>query len=672
MLKRDVVATIFVSEAIGNDANSGLSYAPDSQGNAPVRTIERALEIIREMRDSGVENPLYISVIGDYHVSEPIVIKDISRVTLEPFGSKGRIIGGIKVEGFESAEFNGVSCLSARLPLKADGSLWDFTDLYVNGQRASVTRYPKADLLEIVNSEEYSGNEYVPEHGMWGSSKWIIVKPCDLAPVENIEDATINYNHWWIDEHSPIESYDAESGKLTMAYRSRFALSGRYGESSSAAKYYLTGVPNMFSSPSEWYLDRKEGIVYYIPRDESETCDTVEAFAPVADKLFVVHGEDIRIRNFELTCTRGDYASTHLVEQQKETFRDEKVQFGSDEQSVCGAPGAIYFENANRCSLSGCSVHGVGVHAIEVGRGCRHVRIENNEIYDICAGGIRIEGGEHGCGEALVTSDCVIRKNHIHDCGKRYEAGCGVLVMHSSNNEISENEIHDLAYTGISVGWVWGYAESSTYGNIIRGNHIYNIGNGSLSDMGGIYTLGRQSGTVISENRVHDVKCLEYGAWGIYLDEGSSDITVENNVVWGTGRECIHIHWGTDNTVRNNIFLGDNSAAATVSIREWHHPSVFERNIMLTDGTNILNGKPWDCTYHANLMYDTSRSEAVMVLDEEKNPYTLEQWERKYPQNCSNIVADPEMSGVEERIFEIGEDSPARALGFEDITGGKK
>ncbi len=666
MLKRDVVATIFVSQALGDDSYSGLTPASDVLGNAPVRSIERAIEIIKEMRDSGIENPLYISVIGDYYVSEPIVIGGVERVTLEPFGGNGRIIGGVKVADWKKGEFNGVPCLAARLPEKSDGSAWDFTDLFVNGKRASVTRYPKAGELEIVNTEEYSGED-APEHGMWGSSKWVIVKPEDLAPLENILDATINYNHWWIDEHSPIESYDPASGKLTMAYRSRFALSGRYGKSSSAAKYYLTGVPNMFSAPSEWYLDRKEGIVYYIPRDESETCDTVEVFAPVTDRLFVVEGEDIRIRNFELTCTRGDYASTHLAEQQKETFKGEEPRFGSDEQSVCGAPGAICFRGADRCGISGCVIHGVGVHAIEVGVGCRHIRIENNEIYDICAGGIRIEGGEAGADASFVTSDCVIRKNHIHDCGKRYEAGCGVLIMHSSNNEISENEIHDLAYTGISVGWVWGYAESSTLGNVIRGNHIYNIGNGSLSDMGGIYTLGRQSGTVISENCVHDVKCLEYGAWGIYLDEGSSNITVENNVVWGTGKESMHIHWGTDNTVRNNIFVSDRSAAVTASIREWHHPSVFERNILVTDGQNTVNGKPWDCTYHSNVMFDVSGRETVLYCDEEKNCYSLEAWQKAYPQNCGNIVADPELLNIAERDFEISQGAPSRMLGFEDI-----
>ena len=185
--------------------------------------------------------------------------------------------------------------------------------------------------------------------------------------------------------------------------------------------------------------------------------------------------------------------------------------------------------------------------------------------------------------------------------------------------------------------------------------------------MGGIYTLGRQSGTVISENCVHDVRCLEYGAWGIYLDEGSSNITVENNVVWGTGKESIHIHWGTDNTVRNNVFLGENSSVATVSVKEWHHPSVFERNIMVSDGQTVLRGKPRDCTYHANVMYDRSGRDTVIFSDEEENSYTLDSWEKAYPHNCGNSVADPGISSVEEKDLTLLESSPAMELGFENI-----
>lgn len=159
------------------------------------------------------------------------------------------------------------------------------------------------------------------------------------------------------------------------------------------------------------------------------------------------------------------------------------------------------------------------LYGVNIKEGCHHIRIERNRIEDICAGGVRICGGAIGCDPSEITSDCSVIGNHISHVGRRYAAGCGVLIMHAHDNEICDNEIHDLYYSGISAGWVWGYADSATWGNRICRNHIYNIGGENLSDMGGVYLLGKQRGTIVSENRIHDVTCAQYGAWGIYLAE---------------------------------------------------------------------------------------------------------------------------------------------------------
>ena len=152
------------------------------------------------------------------------------------------------------------------------------------------------------------------------------------------------------------------------------------------------------------------------------------------------------------------------------TYVEGNVGYGSDIQSVCWAPGAIRMKNAKRCTVSNCYIHGVGIHAIDVKTGCRDIRIENNCIDDVCAGGIKVFGGAYEEDESCATRNCVIKGNRISNCGKRYEAGCGVFVAHASCNEIADNEIFNIGYSGISVGWVWGYAPSSTFGNLIRGN----------------------------------------------------------------------------------------------------------------------------------------------------------------------------------------------------------
>lgn len=681
-------STIFVSQKIGDDGKyNGLSDSINGYGNGPFKTIEKAISAVAELRASGIKRPMEIALCDDYYLSKPICVGQkflagilgrhgIGGITFTSFGARRKIVGGIKIEGWKKDVFNGTSCLSAKLPEKEDGKKWSFTDLYVNGKRASFTRYPKKGTLKAVKTEN-DHDKFVEDFGvnLFLHSKWFEYIPDDLKNIEGIEDAIVSYNHYWIDEHSPIELVDRENNRVVMEYASRFSVTTCYDKNETHNfHYYLENLPCVFNEENEWYLDRNTSTVYYIPHS-GVTAENIEAYAPLSDKLFVIEGDenekisDIRIRNLELTCTKGDYASD-LVLNCVTGAEEHGEKYGSDIQSVCFADGAISLRFAERCSLYNCTLKNLGVHAVFIGMGCKNTRIENCTISDIAAGGISIRGGAYGCESHLENHNNIIRGNKITECGKRYAAGCGVLVCHSHDNEISENDISYIGYTGISVGWVWGYADSNTYGNLIRKNTIHHIGNGYLSDMGGIYTLGKQNGTVIEENEVHDVTSRHYCGNGIYTDEGSSNILIEKNLVYDIKNACFLQHYGSGNVVKNNI-LAFGGECVNVGREELHESAIIERNIMLSNGSpmysshyNVTNS----LSCRDNIYHDITGSTTMYYFDLLEKRVSLDEWNEKVGKIEDGAkFASPEVKDAEKKDFTLDDDSFAVKCGFEKL-----
>jgi hypothetical protein len=178
---------------------------------------------------------------------------------------------------------------------------------------------------------------------------------------------------------------------------------------------------------------------------------------------------------------------------------------------------------------------------------------------DLGAGGIKI-------GDFMVpglfqaqTSGNQVTDNRVHDTGAVYVDAVGIWVGQTANNTIAHNEVFNTFYSGISVGWTFGFGASGASNNLVQYNNIHDIGQGMLSDLGCVYTLGSQPATTISYNVCNNVSRYWYGAFGLYMDLGSQSITMQNNLAYNTQDGGFISHFSQNDTVTNNILaLGQN------------------------------------------------------------------------------------------------------------------
>ena len=337
----------------------------------------------------------------------------------------------------------------------------------------------------------------------------------------------------------------------------------------------------------------------------------------------------------------------------------------ADTQAAVAIRGDVRAEFAANCAIEDCIFGQLAGYAVELGRGCRNFRITGNEIAEIGAGAVRIGEPARRTDPLEMNFSHTITDNHAHHLGLVYPPACGVLIMQSGTNRVAHNHIHHLYYTAVSVGWNWGYQETPCRANVIAFNHLHDVGQGMLSDMGAVYTLGIQKGTIVRNNLIHDVNSFTYGGWGLYTDEGSSDIILENNVVYRTKSAGFHQHYGRDNIVRNNVFAFGKEYQLMRTREEDHVSFIFTNNIVYFDSGTLLgsNWKNDNFRIDHNIYFD---ARAPKPGDLQFAGATFEQWQAR-GHDRNSLLADPLFQDAPNHNFTLKLGSPALKRGFNPV-----
>lgn len=647
---------IYIS-ASGCDHNDGSI-------SSPVATLQKAIDIVEK---NSCENNEILINNGTYNIEKVVEITNkMPKTVIKPvLDSEVKFSGGRKISGFEKSNCNGVDCWKVKLPNFEDELL--FNSLFVNGQRRYRPRLPKKGFYYMKDLPVKNKDLQLFE----GNNAFYVENEHICKDWKAINNIMVVVMHYWIEEHMPIKTYDPNTGLVTSQYTSIFALiddwSGKF------AKYYIENVFEALYDKGEWYFDRAEKTLYYIPMD-GENIDTAEVYVPVVTQFIKLKGDALNgkyVENISFENITFEYSEIEQKKISGKGFNVEEKVYAADPQAAASIPGVIVFEGARNCNISGCTITHTGWYGIEVGSGCNNINITHCKLNDLGAGGIKIGGAVYGKEEPLHTHHITVTDNQICQAGRFFHSACGILIVNAAWNTVSHNEIFDLYYTGISCGWVWGYADNYTKENHIEKNHIYNLGQGVLSDMGGIYTLGVQPGTVIRGNLIHDIEKANYGGWAIYPDEGSSHIIIENNICYNTSSQPFHQHYGRENIVRNNIFAFGREGQIAYSRVEEHRGITFERNIVVSNGQKMYVFTPGKQTIKPdlNLYYDKSfDNNTDKYIFAEANGKSLSFKEvRDLGLDIHSIIADPLFKDVDNYNFELDNASPAFSLGFVPI-----
>jgi hypothetical protein len=193
---------------------------------------------------------------------------------------------------------------------------------------------------------------------------------------------------------------------------------------------------------------------------------------------------------------------------------------------------AVLVRRSEHVARVNVSISHTGGYGVWLAEGTRHSELNGCALSDLGAGGVRI-GSNFSVGSmtrqpkaasarsttrpsSTATGLNVVLNTSILGGGRVYPEGVGILIQRSKGNRISGCEIGHMRYTGVSLGWEWGYKTPSGAGNnSVVGNYIHHIGDGTLADMGGVYVLGRSEGSVIEGNVIAFVIGYHMYSWGV-------------------------------------------------------------------------------------------------------------------------------------------------------------
>lgn len=546
---------IYISK-LGDRVNPGTR-------KEPVATFNQAIRRLEEIRDQNPDQDVRFVFADDWYPLDQMIRLDQvdmqagegAKLTLSGKDQNGTTISaGQRLTGWTVED--GIWCLT----------LDDFStieQLFVNGRRAVRARVPNLNddpprwYLDHVNLVHEKDNNQILQADLWvrmNDEQLNLSTPGDFEVVIYKDWATMR---------KKVVAIDPSSGRLVLAPPHVF-FEGNYN--GLLAPYvnrftcYLEGHKDFIDQPGEWAFDTTEKKLYYKPLP-GEAPESTVVIAPRMEVMMKIQGlPDQRIGQiaFEnLTFAHAGYELPAFGHDGRQAcfFYNQGTGISNDQAIL---PSAIEISWAENLSFTNCAVRLTGGNGMYITTGSRNITLDGCEIEEIGGNGLMIGmARDPGDNSEELVQDIVFENGEVTKAGRHFDSAVGIWLGFARSCQIVGNEVHDLPYTGISVGWQWNPLPSSSGDNLIADNHIYQVMQ-MLGDGGGIYTLGNQPGSVIRNNEIHDILRSELNHAspnnGMFIDEGSKNFLVEGNHIYRVAHTCIRGHRAAGVLLKGNTF----------------------------------------------------------------------------------------------------------------------
>ncbi|WP_348650608.1 ricin-type beta-trefoil lectin domain protein [Catellatospora sp. KI3] len=456
-----------------------------------------------------------------------------------------------------------------------------------------------------------------------------------IAAEDRVELESINS---FTDRYVPVQSIS--SNTITMEQPAWNNNTWGYDTLSTpfrAGPLYLVNAREFLDTAGEWYLDTAAGSLYYKPLS-GENMATADVQLPRLESLLRVGGtyaapaHHISFAGLRFSHTSWLQPNTGqgYADQQTGAYIygtwSRPADWLTSCQSGCQAfeaarpqwrqmPAAVQVSAANNITFSGnrfTSLGQVGLgigndanaNANGVGLGAGDVKVIGNTFDQIAAGAV-IAGGvqadAHHPSDSRMTNRAVTFGNNVvHDVAIDYRSHVGLLMTYLADSTMANNEVYNLPYTGISIGYGWGandaggaqdyvdrglynYQPKYTTATIaknyrVQANYVHDVMS-QMTDGAAFYSLSALPGTTVDRNYFRNTN----GWLGLYFDEGSRYLSATNNVFDNIGQWAYGQHWANNNT-GNLTLTGNWTTSGNTNITSGSRGNVNTGTVLVTGG----------------------------------------------------------------------------------------